>query len=288
MPIEIPPDTLSVTNAKSRQLKTLVSAPEILVMPGAYDVLSARLFEDLGFAAIQGTSGGIAAVAGYVDGEVIAGAETLNVTGAMAAAVTAPVNADGEKGYGGVEETTAFVQELIVRGVAGMNLEDSAHPDGSGERRLVRLEQHLDKLRAVMTARAELSSEFFVNARVDAFMTDDTPEACLEQAIKRGNAYASLGADCIFFINVTAKQVIGRLVQEVAAPISILWREGAPNVAELEALGVARVSYGSAFARLAIGAVRSLATEIQKHGTVELLSGAMSTPKLRKLLRTTR
>lgn len=288
MPAEIPPDTLSATNAKSRRLKTLVSAPEILIMPGAYDVLSARLFEDLGFTAIQGTSGGIAAVAGYTDGEVIAGIETLNVTGAMADAVAVPVNADGEKGYGGVEETATFVRELIVRGVAGMNLEDSAHPDGSSERRLVPLEQHLDKLRAVMATRAELSSEFFVNARVDSFMTDTPPDACLKDAIKRGNAYASLGADCIFFINVTATDVIARLVKEITAPVSILWRAGAPNVAELEALGVARVSYGSAFARMAAGAVRSLATEIQKHGTVELLSGAIAAPELRKLLRTTR
>ena len=288
MPIEIPSDALAITNAKSQRIKALVAAPAILVMPGAYDVLSARLFEDLGFEAIQGTSGGIAAVAGYADGEVVAAADTLAITGAMASAVALPVNADGEKGYGGVEETATFVRELILRGVAGMNLEDSAHPGESGERRLVPLAQHLEKLRAVTNAREELSSQFFLNARVDAFMTDDTPAACLEQAIQRGNAYASLGADCIFFINVTANEVIARLVKEIAAPISILWREGAPDVAQLEALGVARVSYGSAFARMAIGAVRSLAKEIQEHGTVDLLRGAIPTPELRKILRLTR
>ncbi|MEK7333729.1 MAG: isocitrate lyase/phosphoenolpyruvate mutase family protein, partial [Candidatus Binatota bacterium] len=64
-------EILAAANAKSRRLRELVRAPEILVMPGAYDVLSALLFEQLGFRAIQGTSGGIAAVLGYPDGEVI-------------------------------------------------------------------------------------------------------------------------------------------------------------------------------------------------------------------------
>ena len=63
--------TVAAANAKSRRLRELVRAPEILVMPGAYDVLSALLFEQMGFKAIQGTSGGIAAALGYPDGEVM-------------------------------------------------------------------------------------------------------------------------------------------------------------------------------------------------------------------------
>jgi 2-methylisocitrate lyase-like PEP mutase family enzyme len=78
----------------------------------------------------------------------------------MARAVDVPVNADGEKGYGGVEETAWLVQELIRRGVAGMNLEDGAHPEPSGERRLVPLEAHLEKLRAVVSTRGSLGSEY--------------------------------------------------------------------------------------------------------------------------------
>lgn len=285
MQSEISTEILSRANARSRRLKELLAAPEILVMPGAYDVLSARLFEQLGFQAIQGTSGGIAAVAGYADGEVIAAADTLRVTAAMADAVDVPVNADGEKGYGGAAETRAFALELIARGVAGMNLEDSAPRSAAGEPRLVPLEQHLEKLRAVVETRRSLGSEFFVNARVDAFMGAQGPQAYLDEAIRRGNAYADIGADCIFFINVTQREVIRTLVDAVKAPVSILWRDGAPDVAELQELGVARVSYGSAFARMAIGAVRSLAKEIQGHGTAKLLSGAVPTSELRELLR---
>src|SRR5574341_427896 len=88
---QIPTATLQAANAKSRMLRELVRAPEILVMPGAYDVLSARLFERLGFKAIQGTSGGIAASLGYPDGEVMSRELTVEVTGQIAAAVSLPV-----------------------------------------------------------------------------------------------------------------------------------------------------------------------------------------------------
>src|SRR5919108_5591241 len=80
-------DILKVANAKSRRLRELVRAPEILVMPGAYDVLSALLFERMGFKAIQGTSGGIAASLGYPDGEVMNRDEFIRVSGSFAAAV---------------------------------------------------------------------------------------------------------------------------------------------------------------------------------------------------------
>src|SRR5438034_11107587 len=122
----IPREVLDAANSKSRRLRELVRAPEILVMPGAYDVLSALLFEKLGFKAIQGTSGGIAASLGYPDGEVMSRDLFLDVTGKFAAAVSVPVNADAERGYGdeaGVKET---VRALVAAGVAEMNLEDGA------------------------------------------------------------------------------------------------------------------------------------------------------------------
>jgi 2,3-dimethylmalate lyase len=118
----ISPATLASANDKSRKLRELVRAPEILVMPGAYDVLSALLFEQLGFKAIQGTSGGIAAALGYLDGEVMSRDIFLDVTGKFAASVSVPVNADGERGYGDEDGVKQTVRELIARGVAGMNL----------------------------------------------------------------------------------------------------------------------------------------------------------------------
>src|SRR3990170_48531 len=97
----LPADAVLAANEKSRRLRELVPAPEILVMPGAWDPLSAILFEHLGFEAIQGSSAAIAATMGYGDGEVVGRASTVAATRDIASAVSVPVNADGEAGYGG-------------------------------------------------------------------------------------------------------------------------------------------------------------------------------------------
>src|SRR3989454_12534774 len=94
----LPHDVITAANEKSRRLRELVLAPEILVMPGAWDALSAILFEHLGFQAIQGSSAAIAATLGYRDGEVIDRRDTTGATSQIAAAVSVPVNADGEAG----------------------------------------------------------------------------------------------------------------------------------------------------------------------------------------------
>jgi 2-methylisocitrate lyase-like PEP mutase family enzyme len=104
----LPSHTVKAANSKSRRLRELVRAPKILVMPGAYDVLSALLFEQLGFQAIQCTSGGIAAVLGFPDGEGVGRKRTAEVTGQMVTAVPVPVNADGERGYEDVASQFVF------------------------------------------------------------------------------------------------------------------------------------------------------------------------------------
>jgi 2-methylisocitrate lyase-like PEP mutase family enzyme len=274
-------EIIAAANAKSRRLRELVRAPEILVMPGAYDVLSARLFEQMGFPAIQGTSGGIAASLGYPDGEAMSREEFLDVTGDIAAAVSLPVNADAERGYG---EVGATVRGLVARGVAGMNLEDGVGGHG-GARGLVELPRQLEKIAAVTDAKRALGSEFFLNARVDAFMImKDDPKKALGESIRRGNAYAEAGGDCIFFLQVHARDIIATLVKEIAAPVSILAGPESPSVAELQEIGLARVSYGSAFLKAAIGATRKLAREIRERGTVTALKEGLTTPEVAALV----
>jgi len=279
----IKPATVAAANLKSRRLRELVRAPEILVMPGAYDVLSALLFEQMGFKAIQGTSGGIAAALGYPDGEVMSRDLFLEITGKFAAVVSVPVNADGERGYGDESDIKETVQRLIAAGVAGMNLEDGAGGKPGGARGLVELSQQLRKIKAVMETKRALGSEFFLNARVDAFHVIADPKEALDEAIQRGNAYAEAGGDCIFYLFVHSADIIGRLAKEVKAPISILAGPQAPSVSELQDLGVARVSYGSAFLKAAIGATRKLAKEILEKGTIEVLKEGMQTPEITAL-----
>ena len=278
----IPSEIIAAANAKSRRLRELVRAPEILVMPGAYDVLSARLFEQMGFAAIQGTSGGIAASLGYPDGEVMSRDAFLDITGDIASAVSLPVNADAERGYGDVAAT---LRGLVARGVAGMNLEDGAGGKGGVGRGLVDIGALLENIAAVMETKRALGSEFFLNARVDSFMVmKDDPKKALDEAIRRGNAYAEAGGDCIFFLQAHARETIARLVKEIHAPVSILAGPESPSVAELQDLGLARVSYGSAFLKAAIGATRKLAREIRERGTVTSLKEGLTTPEVAALV----
>lgn len=281
----IPSTVVASVNEKSRILRDLVRAPQILVMPGAYDVLSAMLFEQMGFNAIQGTSGGIAASLGYPDGEVMSRELFVEVSGRLAAAVSVPFNADAERGYGDENEIPETVRALVAHGVAGMNLEDGAGGKPGGARGLVPLADQLRKIAAVRETKQALGSAFFLNARVDAFqvITDD-PKKALDEAIKRGNAYAEAGGDCIFYLNLHARETIGTVAKEVKAPVSILAGPQSPNVSELQDLGVARVSYGSGFLKAAIGATRKLAREILEKGTVTAMNEGMQTPAIAALL----
>jgi len=274
-------------NEKARRLRELVLAPEILVIPGAWDALSAIIFEHLGFQAVQGSSAAIAATFGYGDGQVIDRRATLEATDRMVAAVSVPVNADGEAGYGGPAETALTVQLLARGGAAGMNLEDSipSGPTAAG-RGLAAIPDQLEKIAAVMEAKRALGSEFFLNARVDAFaiMRDD-PKAALAEAIKRGNAYAETGADCIFFLGVSDRDAIATLVKEVAAPVSVFGVADTPSVAELQELGVARVSYGSAFQRAALAALKRFAEGIREPDGHAAMREGMGGRELQQMLR---
>jgi 2-methylisocitrate lyase-like PEP mutase family enzyme len=236
----------------------------------------------MGFKAIQGTSGGIAVALGYPDGEVMSRDLFLQVSGSFAAAVSVPFNADGERGYGdeaGVKDT---VRALVARGVAGMNLEDGA---AKGKGGLVEQAEQLRKIKTVMETKRELGSEFFLNARVDAFhVMPDNPKKALDEAIRRGNAYAEAGGDCIFYLSLHSAEIIGTVAKEVTAPISILAGPQSPSVSALQDLGVARVSYGSGFMKAAITGAKRLALEILNQGTCNLLKDGMQTPEITALV----
>jgi 2-methylisocitrate lyase-like PEP mutase family enzyme len=276
----VPDETVAEANSKSVRLRELLHAPEILVLPGAFNVLSALLFQQLGFPAIQGSSAGIANAMGYLD-LGISRDQTLRVTGDMAAAVSLPVNADGEDGYGGPDEVRDTVRAFVAAGAAGMNMEDSAREGGG----LVPLEQQLEKIAAFMDERKQLGSEFLLNARVDAFarMRDD-PEAARSEAIRRGQAYAKAGADSVFFMYVTDPETLRTLVQEIPAPVSILNTPAGPSVPELQEMRVARVSFGSAFLYAAVSGVKRLADELRESGTMTSLEGGITPKAMREII----
>lgn len=259
-------------------MRELLRAPEILVLPGAFNVLSALLFQHLGFPAIQFSSAAIANALGRPDLGI--GRDTnVRITGDVAAAVAVPLNADGEDGFGGPAEVAGTVRAYVGAGIAGMNMEDAV---GGA---LLPLEAQLEKIAAFMEARRALGAEFLLNARVDVFgyMRDDASVA-LAEAVRRGQAYAAAGADSVFFLRVTDREAISALVKEVPAPVSVFGLPNGLSVPELAELGVARVSFGSAFLYAAAGAVKRLALEIQSTGTLESLEDALPHAEMRALL----
>jgi 2-methylisocitrate lyase-like PEP mutase family enzyme len=283
---ELTREIIETANRQSRRLRELLHAPKILVMPGAYDVLSARLFEAMGFPAIQGSSGAIAALHGLYDEDLMGLERTAESYRAIVQAVTVPVNADGEKGYGGPDDMIRTVTELVRVGLAGMNIEDSAPHAHGAPTTLVPLDEQLAKLNAIAAAKHTLGSEFFINARVDVFGTVSSHQEGMDEAVRRGNAYAEAGADCIFIFRPGDAATIGTLAREMHAPLSVLANETTPAIPELEQLGVARVSYGSSFGRLAISAVRDLAEVLAARGDpAPLLRGGMQRAELQGLLR---
>ena len=279
---DVSPETIQTANEKSQRLRELLQAPEILIMPGVFNVLSALLFQHLGFPAVQGSSAGFAQAMGYPD-LGIGRDRTVDVTGQVARAVSVPVNADGEDGFGGPDDVGETVRAFIAAGVAGMNMEDGTH---EGETRgLADVDYQLEKIAAFMGARHALGSEFLLNARVDAFIAmRDDPKAALAEAVRRGQAYADAGGDSVFFFGVSQPDDIRTLVREVPAPVSVLAAPGVPSARELEEMGVARVSYGGMFLRVAVAAVKRTALEVLNQKTHETMADAISGNELREIL----
>lgn len=260
---------------KADQFRRLHHDPQILILPNAWDAASAKVIERAGFGAVATTSAGVAASYGYPDGEYIGRDEMLEAVERIARCVAVPVSADMEAGYGGKPEHAAETARLVIEaGAVGLNLED-----GSRERDhpLVDIPLQVEKIRAVRQAAETAGIPLVINARTDVYeRLNRRVPGLLKQAIERGNAYRSAGADCIFVIDVDDKETIRRLAREISAPLNILAHYGSPSIAELEELGVARVSFGSIPMRATLSLVHQIATELRQHGTYEFARGIPS------------
>ncbi len=239
---------------------------EILVLPNAWDAASAKMFERAGFDAIATTSAGIASSYGYPDGEMMSRDDMLEVVHRIAAAVSLPVTADMEAGFGDSPEEIAETARLTLEsGAIGLNLEDGTinkpYP-------LNDIALQVEIIKAVRQTAEAYGVPLVINARTDVYEKfDKSDKTALSQAIQRGNAYREAGADCIFAINVDDKKIIAELAREIDAPINILARYGSPTLAELKELRVARVSFGSIPMRATMSLVGRIADELKQHGT---------------------
>jgi len=247
------------------RLRALHKTPPILVIPNAWDAASARVFEAEGFAAIATTSAGVAAALGYPDGGAVPAREMIEAVSRISRAVKVPVSADIEHAYGETPDAVAdVVLRVIAAGAVGINLEDIL--PGAADLEPIALQ--VDKIHAIIKASKTAGVRVVINARTDVFLKALGPsDARLGVAIERGRAFLAAGADCVFVPGVRERETISELVRGIGGPINVLAVDGTPAIAELEALGVARVSLGSGPMRASMALVRDVARELKASGT---------------------
>ena len=245
---------------KAENLRSLHTAPGLLVVVNVWDAASARTVAAVpGCRALATASWSIAAAHGLPDGEALSRDAMLAAIERVTAAVELPVSADLERGYGStaveVEET---VTAAIAAGAVGCNLEDS-EDDEMGPLRPAA--EHADRVAAARAAGERAGVPLVINARTDAFLVGGG----LDEAIERGRAYAIAGADCIFVPGAPDAGTIERLVAGIDVPISVFGHPGGPSLAELQRLGVARVSVGPGTLGVAMAALARAAEALLAH-----------------------
>jgi 2-methylisocitrate lyase-like PEP mutase family enzyme len=221
----------------TEQFRALLRQDGMIVAPGAYDCITARLIEQAGFHAVYMTGAGTAATLGYPDYGLVTMSEMADNAGRIAAAVSVPVIADADTGYGNELNVVRTVREYEKRGVAGMHIEDQGFPKKCGHldnKVLIPLEDYLAKIRAAQSARVDPG--FLIIARTDA-------RAVLgfEEAIRRANAALEAGADMAFVEAPQTLDEIAAVPHQVKGPclLNVVWRGKTPDVSldEAQAMG---------------------------------------------------
>jgi 2-methylisocitrate lyase-like PEP mutase family enzyme len=251
---------------KAEAFRKMHDRSRILVLPNAWDVASAKIFEAAGFRAVATTSSGVANSLGYPDGEAIPRDEMLAVVARIARGLEVPLSADIEAGYASdLEALKATIRAVIEAGAVGINFEDSMK---GGANELFPVETALARIKAVRETATAAGVPIVINARTDVFLHaigDKTSR--FDHTVSRANAYLGAGADCVFVPGPAAAELIGKLTAAIQGPINVMVLPGMPSAPELEKLGVARVSMGGGPARAALTEVRRVAEELFRSGT---------------------
>jgi len=257
--------------AKTTRLRALIEDRALLVMPGAYDAISARLVEEAGFAAIQASGANIVACHyGVPDYSLVSAREMAEQTGRIAHAVDVPVMGDGDTGFGNAVNTFLTVRAFEDAGAAGINIEDQVFPKRCGHlegKTLIDFDEAVAKVTAAAEARRD--PDFVINARTDALGVYG-----IEEAIRRGNAFLKAGATMVFLEGADSEESIRRAVDGIDGPVAVNLVEGGrtpPGLtfALLEEIGVARVSLPSTAMQAAIQGIRLALAAVKDKGGIE-------------------
>jgi 2-methylisocitrate lyase-like PEP mutase family enzyme len=236
----------TVLQSRCDLLRSLQRPGAPLLLPNAWDVATARAVVAAGFPVVATTSGGVAATLGYGDHEGAPANEMLAAAARIARGVDVPVTVDAEAGYG--MEPAELVAALRTAGAAGCNLEDTDHAAGVLRDR----DRHAEWLAAVRQAASEDGYRLVINARVDVFLGPffagagpGTQEELIPESLRRANAYLEAGADCVYPIALWETDALRRFTSEVGGPVNVIRLPQTPSLAEVAALGVARVSWAT-------------------------------------------
>jgi 2-methylisocitrate lyase-like PEP mutase family enzyme len=269
---------------KAEAFRALHHQPRALLLPNAWDVPSARVFEDAGFPAIATTSAGLMVSLGYPDGEEMPRRELAAVVGRIAERISVPLSADIVAGYGHTpSQVVATVRSILHAGAIGINLEDH-DPVGKG---LFPVKNQVEKIRAIRKLGEAIAIPLVINGRTDALRvgSGDPPER-LKEAIARAIAYRDAGADCVYPMGLTDAESISTFVEALQFPVNVMVRPGLPPLAELERLGVKRISFGPAATYATMGLLRRISREVLESGSFDsLVTGAITHDELNRLAR---
>jgi len=255
---------------RARTFRELVNAPEITMVPSAYDSLSAKVIEQTGFKALHMTgSGTSASMLGYPDLGFTSVTEMATNAKNIVLAVDVPVIMDADAGYGNAMNTYRAIREFERAGIVGCHLEDQVHPKRCGHlegKRLISCEEMVGKIQAAVEARED--PDFFIIARTDA------REALgLDEAIRRSHEYVAAGADCIFLEAMLTVDEMRRVRREIDAPLLANMVEGGKTpwlpAPELQSIGFDLAIYPLSGWMAAAAVLRKLFAELRDTGTTQ-------------------
>lgn len=267
----------TVTQSEKGQIfRALHQRNEAFIIPNPWDVGTARLLAYLGFEALATTSMGYAFSLGRRD-NTLNRQETLAYASAMASATILPVSADLENGFGDAPEVVAETIRLAAAcGVVGGSIEDAT---GRADRPIYPLDEAIERVRAAAVAACTLPFPFTLTARAENYL-HGRPD--LKDTIKRLQAYQEAGADVLYAPGLASRDDIAAVVGSVDRPVNVVMGlQGAQlSLTELSALGVRRISVGSALCRAALGGFLRAAKEMRERGTFTFASEAASPREL--------
>ena len=241
--------------------RALHAAPDILVLPNAWDVTSAMLLEQAGFPAVATTSAGIGYTFGYPVGQKMPRTDMLHILSRITARIGCPLSADMEAGYGDTPEEVAETVRLTWQaGAIGINLEDRTYDPGAP---LIDISAAVARIAAAR----EAAPSMFINARTDGYFMGGSGPAVFADTVHRATLFRQAGADCVFVPGAKDPETIRRLAAEIDAPLNIMAGAGYPDVATLASFGVRRVTVGASMARAAYATLVQAAAELKSSGT---------------------